>query len=191
MTTRAGADRRRHYSQRGLTLIEILVATSITAVIAVSLGVALSLSARVVGSQGVQGQQVSSGALLEAERQFGSDVDRAECVSTGGSCPAGSPSVCSGAALCVAWCDGSSVQGAAYSLDSGQLVRRDSAGNYFVVAREVQTFIPSPLPADPSIPDAVTRMGPQVQIELKAGTDRPQHDIFTARSLVTGAGACP
>jgi prepilin-type N-terminal cleavage/methylation domain-containing protein len=191
MTAHTSADRRRHHSQRGLTLIELVVATSITAVIAVSLGVALSLSARLVGSQGVQGQQVSSGALLEAERQFGSDVARAECVSTGGNCPAGTPSVCSGAAVCVVWCDGSSVQGAAYSLGGGQLVRRDSAGNYFVVAREVQSFNPSPIPADPSIPDAVTRMGPQLQIDLTAGTDRPQHAIFTARSLVTGAGPCP
>jgi prepilin-type N-terminal cleavage/methylation domain-containing protein len=179
------AYRARHRSQRGFTLIELIVATAITALIALTLGEAVSLSVRMIGP--AQGQQVASSSLLEAERQFGTDVSRADCVTTSGSCPAlGSvPSVCAGGALCVAWCDGSSIQGASYSLNAlQQLVRQDNSGSYLVVAREVQS-----LNFDDSIPTGSS--SPQLTVTLKAGALRPQSATFTSRSLVTGAAACP
>jgi hypothetical protein len=178
------ADRHRHRSQLGLTLVELLVASSITVVIAVTLAAAISLSIRLVGPQGAQGQEVGSNSILAAERQFSTDVSRAECVTTNGSCPAPVtvPGVCTGSAVCVVWCEGSSPQGASYTVSGGDLVRTDTQGS-LVVAGEVQS-----MSFDATIPPGSS--SPQLQVDLVAGSGNPQQGTFTARSLVTGAAAC-
>ncbi|HEY6379370.1 MAG TPA: type II secretion system protein [Candidatus Dormibacteraeota bacterium] len=182
-------ERQRHHSERGMTLIELLVATSITAVIALSLGAALSLSLRLIGPQGAQGQEVASSSLLSLEGQISTDMSHAECVITTGSCPgpvAALTAACQpGFAVCVAWCDQSSPQAASYLLNvAGTLVRQDAAGITLPVAFEVQS-----LRFDASIPPGNT--SPQLQVTLKAGTNRPEQATFTARSTVTGAAGCP
>jgi prepilin-type N-terminal cleavage/methylation domain-containing protein len=178
------AARHHHRSERGLTLVELLVASSITAVIALTLATAMSLSFRLIGSEGVQGQQVASNSILAVERQFSTDVSRAECVTTNGVCPAGvtTPAVCAGSAVCVAWCEGGSTQGASYALSGTDLVRQDAAGS-LTVASEITS-----LSFDTSIPPSMT--SPQLRVNLVAGADNPQQASFTARSLVTGAAAC-
>jgi hypothetical protein len=180
--------RRRHQSQRGLTLIEILIAASITVAIASALAIALSLSVRMVGTQGVVGQQVASNSLLRVTSQMSTDVSHAECVVTtgGSSCPGAAVALTGackpGFTVCVAWCESGSATTASYFLNGGQLVRQGSAGSLATLASDVQSFTPT-IPSGGS--------SPAVHIDLVAGTDRPEQATFTARSAVTGSAACP
>jgi prepilin-type N-terminal cleavage/methylation domain-containing protein len=184
--------RRRHRSQRGLTLIEILIATSITGIIALGLGAALSLGVRLTGPGGVTGQQVASNTVLSVEHLLSTDVSHAECVTTSPNplCPLiipsgpriSVPSVCTpGFLLCVAWCQSGSLQGARYSLAGGQLVRKD-ASTSIVVGRNTQV---------PTLTASGGAAGPSwLTIGIVAGSGRPQQANFTVRSVITGAASC-
>jgi len=159
MTSRF-AVRRRRAAQKGLTLIEVLVASAIIGILAVPLGAALSLGVRELGGSRLQGHLASANDLLAVERQLGVDMGRADCVVAGGSWSCSAPPPC-GTALCVATydCHAAAWNVVSYSWASatGQVVRADSSGST-VVARHITGFNPQfvDLGSSPQVDVAIT-----------------------------------
>ncbi len=106
--------RPRHRSAAGLTLIELLVAISILAMIGAALGGAFAIGLRALGPGGTQERLAGSHDLLAFEQQISADVARADCLAAPGqtTIPTGgcgasvqhAPSTCgSSYLLCTAW----------------------------------------------------------------------------------------
>ena len=133
--------RPRHRSAAGLTLIELLVAVSILAMIGAALGGAFAIGLRALGPGGTQERLAGSHDLLAFEQQISADVARADCLAAPGqtTIPTGgcgasvqrAPSTCGTAyLLCMAWYQpgSASCHTVVYSLQRDQtLLRTDIA----------------------------------------------------------------
>ncbi|HWW08896.1 MAG TPA: prepilin-type N-terminal cleavage/methylation domain-containing protein [Candidatus Acidoferrales bacterium] len=106
--------RSRRRGSAGLTLIELLVAITVLAMIGGALGGAFAIGIRALGPGGSQERLAGSHDLLAFEQQIGADVARADCLAAPGqvSIPTGGckasvqngPSTCGAKyVLCLAW----------------------------------------------------------------------------------------
>jgi prepilin-type N-terminal cleavage/methylation domain-containing protein len=142
----AGRRRRRHRTQLGLTLIELLVGLAILATIVGSLAGAFEIGLKILAPGNAQARLTGSHDLLAFEQQIGADVARAVCLAAPGqtAVPSGgcqlqgkSTSTCGGGSLlCLAYyVPGSTTcHNITYSqLPGNVLARRDS--NTGVTAR--------------------------------------------------------
>jgi prepilin-type N-terminal cleavage/methylation domain-containing protein len=71
---------RRHRSDHGFTLIEVLISTALLALMAGAIAAATSAGARTVGSGGAGDRLAGDHDLMTVEQMLGKDMARAECV---------------------------------------------------------------------------------------------------------------
>ena len=129
--------RSRHRGAAGLTLVELLVALSILAMIGSALGGAFAVGLRALGPGGTQERLAGSHDLLAFEQQIGADVARADCLAAPGqtAIPTGgcgasvqhAPSTCGTSyVLCTAWYQpgSASCHTVVYSLQPDQTLLR-------------------------------------------------------------------
>ena len=114
MMTASGVRRRRsRASQRGLTLIEVVVSIAILAIIGGVLAGLFGVGLKALGPTGAQARLLGSHDLTVLEQSLGRDAARAACVEvppggpghTYGSCSHGFASVtaCASTSLCLGW----------------------------------------------------------------------------------------
>ena len=133
--------RPRHRGAAGLTLVELLVAITVLAMIGSALGGAFAIGLRALGPGGTQERLAGNHDLLAFEQQISADVARADCLAAPGqtAIPTGgcgasvqrAPSTCGTAyLLCMAWYQpgSASCHTVVYSLQRDQtLLRTDIA----------------------------------------------------------------